>query len=136
MTRNELNYIKKLAKKGNLEALIDLGDMYYSGQNLLPDKKEALRLHTLAAEQGDADTQFLLGYIYDSGECGTEANGDTAVKWYTLAAEQGHEDAMVNIGWMYANGQGVKKNRAKRTKWHMMAAAQNVRGLGFKTPYE
>ena len=46
-----------------------------------PYKKEA--------EQGNAEAQFFLAYMYDDGE-GTEQDKQKAFYWYTKAAEQGN----------------------------------------------
>ena len=41
------------------------------------------------AEQGDADAQFLLGFMYAYGK-GVAQDFAKAVKWYRKAAEQGN----------------------------------------------
>lgn len=56
-----------------------------------------------AAEQGDADAQCCLGYIYDNGAV-VPRDEDAAVKWYTKAAEQGHAVAQYRLGWLYFFG--------------------------------
>ena len=45
-----------------------------------------------AAEQGDADAQNYLGWMYSHGY-GVPKNKAEAVKWYRKAAEQGDSDA-------------------------------------------
>ena len=71
------------------------------------------------ADQGDADTQFLLGLRYANGE-GVPENDAEAVKWYRLAAEQGHANAQYFLGAMYANGDGVPENDAEAVKWYRL----------------
>ena len=51
------------------------------------DFATALREWKPLAEQGHADAQFNLGFMYDNGE-GVPQNDKTAMKWYTLAAEK------------------------------------------------
>ena len=53
------------------------------------DYATALREWQPLAEQGYADAQYNLGWMYDNGQ-GVPQNDKTAVKWYRLAAEQGH----------------------------------------------
>ncbi len=77
------------------------------------DYATALREWTPLAEQGYAEAQYNVGWMYDKGE-GVPQNYKTAVKWYRLAAEQG--DAEVQ-GWMYAKGQGVPQNYKTAVKW-------------------
>ena len=52
------------------------------------DYATALREFEPLAEQGVADAQYNLGFMYDNGQ-GVRRNHKTAVKWYRLAAEQG-----------------------------------------------
>ena len=49
---------------------------------------ETLKETKLLAEQGDADAQYRLGYMYFFGD-GVPENKAKAAKWYRLAAEQG-----------------------------------------------
>ena len=66
----------------------------------LDDDKEAVKLHRLAAEQGDADAQKVLGDMYKQGQ-GVPRDYQEALKWYRLAAEQGNAKAQHNLGVMY-----------------------------------
>jgi TPR repeat protein len=54
---------------------------------------EAIKWLKKAAEQGDAEAQYNLGFCYGNGE-GVEKSFTEAVKWYKKAAEQGHEEAI------------------------------------------
>ena len=56
------------------------------------DDEEALRWFRRAAEEGHADAQYNLGYMY-LNDRGVRRNLVEAVRWYRLAAEQGHADA-------------------------------------------
>ena len=98
------------------------------------DHATAFRLWRPLAVQGDADAQFNLGIMYDTGQ-GVTQNYAEAVKWYRLAAVQGNVKAQNNLGFMYANGQGVTQNHAEAVKWYRLAADQgNARAqsnLGF-----
>ena len=74
-----------------------------------------------AAEQGDAEAQFVLGSRYANGE-GVLKDEAEAVRWYRLAAEQGHTVAQLALGLMYANGEGVLKDEAEAVRWYRLAA--------------
>ena len=78
-----------------------------------------------AAAQKNADVQFNLGVMYQTGK-GVAQDYKTAVKWYTLAAEQGNADAQTNLGLMYANGQGVAQDYKTAVKWYTLAAEQGL----------
>jgi TPR repeat protein len=79
----------------------------------------------LAAKQGNAVAQYLLGEMYDTGH-GAPQNDKTAVKWYKLAAEQGDADAQSNLGLMYRKGQGVPQDYKTAVKWYRLAAEQGM----------
>jgi TPR repeat protein len=87
------------------------------------DYAEAMKWSRLAAEQGDADAQSLLGLMYFSG-MGVPKNYAEAAKWFRLAAEQGDADAQSLLGLMYRDGKGIPKNAAEATKWFRLAAEQ------------
>ena len=73
------------------------------------DYETAVREFELLAEQGDADAQFFLGFMYGDGQ-GVAPDDAEAVKWYRRAAEQDHADAQNNLGFMYERGRGVSQD--------------------------
>ena len=52
-----------------------------------------------AAEQGQAEAQYTLGFMYAKGE-GVPQDYAEAMKWFRKAAEQGHAEAQHNLGVM------------------------------------
>ena len=58
----------------------------------VPDFQETLQ----AAEQGNAQAQFNLGWMYANGE-GVRQDPVQAVQWYRKAAEQGLGNAQYNL---------------------------------------
>ena len=76
-------------------ALLALGIGQAVWADSVPDFKETLQ----AAEQGNADAQFNLGVMYDTGQ-GVRQDYAQAVQWYRKAAEQGLADAQYNLGVM------------------------------------
>ena len=67
------------------------------GQGVPQDDKEAVKWYRLSAEQGYAEAQFNLGFMYDNGE-GVPQDYKEAVKWYRLSAEQGNALGQYNLG--------------------------------------
>ena len=83
------------------------------------------------AEQGDAEAQLTLGFMYENGR-GVPQDDAEAVRLYRLAAEQGHAPAQYNLGAMYAEGHGVPQDDVEAVRWWRLAAAQgNAGGQGF-----
>jgi TPR repeat protein len=73
--------------------------MYFQGDGVLEDHRTAAKYFTLAAEQGDADSQYNLGQMYREGKV-LPQNDKTALSWfarswYTKAAEQGHSKCSI-----------------------------------------
>ncbi len=84
---------------------------------------KAIRWYSKAAEQGDADAQDTLGYMYQFGN-GVTQDYSKAVEWYTKAAEQGFATAQCHLGNMYYQGLGVIQDISKAIKWLKKAAEQ------------
>ena len=89
------------------------------------DYATALREWKPLAEQGNAEAQYILGWMYEYGK-GVLQDDETAVKWYKRAAEQGNAPAQTNLDLMYHQGQGVPQNYEAATKWFKLTAEQEV----------
>jgi uncharacterized protein len=83
----------------------------------------ALREWTPLAEQGNANAQYGLGYLYNNGQ-GVPQDYKIAVKWWRLAAEQGIADAQESLGHMHSDGKGVLQDYKTAVKWYKLAAEQ------------
>ncbi|MER8417961.1 tetratricopeptide repeat protein [Mesorhizobium sp. M1329] len=84
--------------------------LYAQGHGAPQDYAEAAKWCRLAAEQGNAKAQYLLGYMTANGQ-GVPQDRAEAAKWYRLAAEQGNAEAQYFLGYMVANGQAVPQPR-------------------------
>ena len=76
------------------------------------------------AEQGDANSQEMIGFMYLQGQ-GVPRGDSLAVQWYRRAAEQGHAGAQNSLGTLYENGRGTLKDYATAADWYRRAAEQN-----------
>ena len=64
--------------------------MYTNGLGVPEDDAEAVRWYRMAAAQGNASAQFILGGIYANGNGENVPQDDAeAVRWFRMAAEQG-----------------------------------------------
>jgi TPR repeat protein len=86
------------------------------------------------AEDGDAESQLLLGLVYQDG-IGVEKKEAQAVLWYRKAAEQGHPMAQCNLACSYAHGEGVKSNYKEAASWYLKAAEQGFWPAQFNLAY-
>jgi TPR repeat protein len=83
------------------------------------------------AEEGDAQSQFELAKVLDSGGLGVAKDEAEAVKWLRKAAEQDYANAQCNLGCCYYNGQGVAKDYVAAFRWFREAAGQHVAAAQF-----
>lgn len=77
---------------------------------------EALQWCRLAARQGSADAQLILGDIYLYGK-GIEEDHAEAAKWYRKAAAQDVARAQLSIGTLLYCGDGVPQDYAEAYDW-------------------
>jgi uncharacterized protein len=92
------------------------------------DYAAALRVWRPLAEQGDADAQFYLGVMYESGQ-GVLRSDAEAIKWYRKAAQQDDAVAQFNLGIMYAKD--GSPNYAEAALWYRLAADHGLGGAQF-----
>jgi TPR repeat protein len=92
-----------------------------------PTPEEKFEATLKAAEQGLADAQFQLGYMYERGE-GVPKDETESAKWYRKAAEQGVAMAQYRLGLKYRLGYGVPEDYAEAAKWCRKAAEQGFAG--------
>jgi serine/threonine-protein kinase len=77
------------------------------------------------AKDGDADCQFYLGRMFESGFGGAQ-NAGAAAEWYRKAAEAGQARACYNLGVLYLKGDGVPRDPRTAAEWLSKAAYQNI----------
>ena len=87
------------------------------------DFKKAFEHWYPLAEEGNAESQNRLGYLYEHGK-GVKRDYKKAVKWYLKAAEKNEPAAQFNLGVMYRKGHGVKKDDKLARTWYEKAAKQ------------
>ena len=71
------------------------------------DYETAMRLFRPLAEQGNADAQANLGFMYQNGQ-GVPQDDKRAIAWYRKAADQGNDYGQTTLGFMYESGRGVQ----------------------------
>lgn len=119
----DFNNVLETAQKGDPNAQVELGWMYYKGKDVTQDYQKALEWFRKAAEHGDAKAQVALGGMYEVGK-GIPKNKRQAVMWYQKAAVQGYSEAQYICGLMYLNGVGVSKDYKQALQWFVKASEQ------------
>lgn len=82
-----LQIFRELAEKGNVDAWLAIGELYFRGKGVPQDFKEAVTWYRLAAEQGNAVAQANLGRCYSQGK-GVGRDDQEAYFWLNLAASK------------------------------------------------
>lgn len=111
--------------KGDVEAEVALGNLYESGQSVLPlDPAQAAEWYRRAADKGHVGAQMNLAMMYFDGQ-GVPRSIPQAIAWYEKAAEGGDAIAMFNLGSIYETGvDRVARDHRKAAAWYQKAAAQ------------
>lgn len=94
------------------------------------DYEAAFRELEPEAKRGNAEAQYHLGVMYDTGQ-GVPKNASKAVHWYLNAAELGHAQAQYNAAVMYNEGRGTAQNPALALQWLGKAAQQGLADAQF-----
>jgi TPR repeat protein len=92
-----LKLFRPLAEKGNALAQYQIALMHRMGLGISKDAKEARKWSRLAAKQGNADAQALLGSLYYKADGGESPDVVRAYIWYDASAEQGNAGAKKEI---------------------------------------
>lgn len=121
----KMSVLQKKAEQGDINAQAILGFMYYKGNDVEQDYREAYQWFKKAAEQGSAFAQLGLGTMYSAG-VGVAQDDAQATKWYRKAAEQGSVGCQYRLGTMYAEGKGVEQCNVQAYKWLSLAAMKGI----------
>ena len=86
------------------------------------DFAEAYCIMRPLADDGDADAQYNIGWMYMNGY-GLRVNDSLALEWWKEASDQGHSDASFSIGMLYSLGEGeVSKDTDEAIDYYLIAA--------------
>ncbi len=86
------------------------------------DRPSPADMDSARAEQGYAQAQSNLGFMYDKRQ-GVPQDYAEALKWFRKAAEQGLAEAQINLGVMYAEGEGVPQDYVLAHMWFILSTA-------------
>ncbi|HEY4466705.1 MAG TPA: SEL1-like repeat protein [Klebsiella sp.] len=107
--RDALRLARFWAKDGNPDLLFSVGHFYNFDYSYEAEKNiEALKWFQRAAEAGNAESQNILGIVYQRGDWGTKMDPQLAIQWFERAGKQGDYDALINLGEIYYLGEIVR----------------------------
>ena len=116
---------QQAAGRGNAEALRRLGFMYYHGEGVRQDNRQAERLFVQSANAGDVESASNLAKMYEFG-MGVAQDDALAAEWYRRAAEMGDPVAQFGAGIIYYKGQGLAQDRVEAIKWWTLAMSHGA----------
>jgi TPR repeat protein len=124
-----LEQLRSLAIRGDAKSQYLLGASYYLNPGATVDDMrrnylEAAKWFRKAADQGSAEGQAAMGWLYEKGH-GVTPDLLEASRWYRRAAKQGLSEAQYNLALLYHHGRGgVMHSEDLAEKWYLLAAEQ------------
>jgi uncharacterized protein len=118
------------AKRGNAGAQRQIAELEKQGR--AGSMKGGMgELYKSAASKGDANAQYNLGHMYETGEGDIPKDMGVALKWYRRAANQGQAEAQNALGHAYFEGKGIAQDYPTAWFWFSLAASSsNKEGFG------
>jgi len=114
------------AEEGNVDALVNLAQLYRLGLGVDQDDAKAFELYEKAAQQGSDDAQVNVAFQLLMGK-GADQDRQEAAGWFAKAADQGNALAQYNLGLMYEKGIGVAQDRDFAIELYQVAAGKGQR---------
>ncbi len=116
-----------MAEAGDARAQVAVGSLYTLGERgVARDDDEALRWYRMAAAQGYAKGEYLVGHFYALGRS-VARDPVEAARWYRRAADRGYVRAQYWLGQIHDRGEGVPQDYAEAARWYRLAAEQGLR---------
>ncbi|MDD3669518.1 MAG: tetratricopeptide repeat protein [Alphaproteobacteria bacterium] len=123
-----LEYLKKAAHAGNVEALYMLGDAYLDGTEVEKNLNYAFGFYLMAALKGEKKAQYQIGRLYYAGR-GVPQDYESALKWLGRSANQGYVLAQQELANIRLNNKKIV-NPLDAYAWFSILAAYNSDEVG------
>ncbi len=111
--------LREYQADGSASSLNNVGLMYFTGEGVNQDKREAARWFRKAAEAGSLEAQISIAQMVEAGD-GVQRDLHEAAKWYRRAADQDDEEAREKLDLIYRETEGVK------TRWYRKDAERGM----------
>ena len=118
----DLETLRQKAEQGDINAQCKLGVMYYNGEGVPQDYREATYWYRKAARKGDPGAQYMLGI---------SSTGRQAARWLRRAAAQKLPPAEAVLANRYEEGLGVRQSYAKAVALYRDAASRGWNDANF-----
>lgn len=111
-------------------AQLRLGQTYLTGDGIpggadealnIPNREEAARYFSMAAEQGSLEAALELAKIYSEADGPGTGDPDLQLRWTQLAADAGLAEAVGALGFLYERGRGVEADPERAAQLYVAA---------------
>lgn len=116
MESKNIKELEELAANGDVGAIYELGQIYYSGIGVGVDYQKAKGFFEIAAERGSKGANYFLGKIYYNGN-GVQTNHVKAKEYFEKSANSNNVFSEYYLGKIYYWGDGVEKNYDKANEY-------------------
>lgn len=118
-----IQYYEYLAMKGDVNAQITLGQLYFHGLRGCPkDLRKAKYYFGLASKRDHPTAWGYLGRIFLEDTEVEKTDNSSALNFFNLAAEQNNPIGLTGLGMMYLEGRGVEMDLKKAKTYFSRAA--------------
>ena len=107
------------AELGSVDALFNLGIVYYQGMGVQEDKAKGAEYYKKAAMRGHVESRFNLGCFE-----GKKGNYDRAVRHWLISAKMGDRDSVENIKKVFMGGIATKEHYTQALKGYQDAVEE------------
>ena len=108
--------------------MANLGICYANGDGVpTRDYQQALSWYRKAADMGNGDGMWGVGFLYGKG-LGVKQDYGQAVDWFRRSADAGSTKGMKGLATMYENGFGVHRDHQQAINWYRKAAQMGDEG--------
>ncbi len=121
-TEEAASLFNRSAEMGDAGAMVELGEMYSSGEGVTQDETKAFDWFRRAAEGGSVPGMVALAGMYLLGVNGGDPNEEEAARWFQKAADRDSPAAMYDLATLYESGRGVGKNLDKAKDLYQKSA--------------
>jgi len=106
--KSDIKALKKLMKKNNTQAFIQMADKYESGEGVFQSDTKALEMYIRAAEIGCAEGYLYIGRYYER-DIVVEQDISKALEFYEMGAKKGSIGSHRELAQFYGtNGDMMK----------------------------
>jgi TPR repeat protein len=125
---NPFTILLEHAKKGNPDAMFEVGKYYASGEYTEQDWQKSLYWYQEAVANNHPRAMLYLGRVLLTGVEGVKADVPRAIQLIEQAASTGEAEAQYQLGQLFEEGQGVEQDLPNAIRWYREASQQKYPG--------